>query len=462
MELVFCFPMRKWTYRNGLIKELSVLVIPIVIQNLISNFINFADTVMLGRVSQTALSAGSLANQIYFILAIVYFGLASSITILSSQYWGRKDYQTIGSIFGIGLLISAAFSIPVAIVSFLIPETVLLFWTNDPLLIQEGASYLRIVSFSYLCMTISQPYLSIMKSCERVRLSTRISVIALVINVTGNAILIFGLFGLPAFGIKGAAIATCIARFTELLICGRDYLKQNILSHDPRSFFQIPKELRHDFNRHCMPAFLNDLLWGFAFNMNSVIMGHLGSDMVAASSVVSIVREILTVVGFSIASGSAILLGKEIGEGNLELARKDASEILHLTFLVSLIQAGVLYAVSGFIPGLVVLSETAKGYLLYMLKISCLYTIGQVINTLLIASFFRCGGDSKYGMRLDMVSMWGFAVPIGLLSAFVLHLPPLTVYTLLCLDEAVKLPFALYHYKQGNWINDLTRTAFAE
>ncbi|MBR3347388.1 MAG: MATE family efflux transporter [Solobacterium sp.] len=445
-----------------MIKELSALVIPIVIQNLISNFINFADTVMLGRVSQTALSAGSLANQIYFILAIVYFGLASSITILSSQYWGRKDYQTIGSIFGIGLLISAAFSIPVAIVSFLIPETVLLFWTNDPLLIQEGASYLRIVSFSYLCMTISQPYLSIMKSCERVRLSTRISVIALVINVTGNAILIFGLFGLPTFGIKGAAIATCIARFTELLICGRDYLKQNILSHDPRSFFQIPKELRHDFNRHCMPAFLNDLLWGFAFNMNSVIMGHLGSDMVAASSVVSIVREILTVVGFSIASGSAILLGKEIGEGNLELARKDASEILHLTVLVSLIQAGVLYAVSGFIPGLVVLSETAKGYLLYMLKISCLYTIGQVINTLLIASFFRCGGDSKYGMRLDMVSMWGFAVPIGLLSAFVLHLPPLTVYTLLCLDEAVKLPFALYHYKQGNWINDLTRTAFAE
>ncbi|MBR3202969.1 MAG: MATE family efflux transporter [Solobacterium sp.] len=454
--------MRKWTYRNGLIKELSALVIPIVIQNLISNFINFADTVMLGRVSQTALSAGSLANQIYFILAIVYFGLASSITILSSKYWSRKDYQTIGSIFGIGLLISAAFSIPVAIVSFLIPETVLLFWTNDPLLIQEGASYLRIVSFSYLCMTISQPYLSIMKSCERVRLSTRISVIALVINVTGNAILIFGLFGLPAFGIKGAAIATCIARFTELLICGRDYLKQNILSHDPRSFFQIPKELRHDFNRHCMPAFLNDLLWGFAFNMNSVIMGHLGSDMVAASSVVSIVREILTVVGFSIASGSAILLGKEIGEGDLELARKDASEILHLTVLVSLIQAGVLYAVSGFIPGLVVLSETAKGYLLYMLKISCLYTIGQVINTLLIASFFRCGGDSKYGMRLDMVSMWGFAVPIGLLSAFVLHLPPLTVYTLLCLDEAVKLPFALYHYKQGNWINDLTRTAFAE
>ena len=417
---------------------------------------------MLGRVSQTALSAGSLANQIYFILAIVYFGLASSITILSSQYWGRKDYQTIGSIFGIGLLISAAFSIPVAIVSFLIPETVLLFWTNDPLLIQEGASYLRIVSFSYLCMTITQPYLSIMKSCERVRLSTRISVIALVINVTGNAILIFGLFGLPAFGIKGAAIATCIARFTELLICGRDYLKQNILSHDPRSFFQIPKELRYDFNRHCMPAFLNDLLWGFAFNMNSVIMGHLGSDMVAASSVVSIVREILTVVGFSIASGSAILLGKEIGEGNLELARKDASEILHLTVLVSLIQAGVLYAVSGFIPGLVVLSETAKGYLLYMLKISCLYTIGQVINTLLIASFFRCGGDSKYGMRLDLISMWGFAVPIGLLSAFVLHLPPLTVYTLLCLDEAVKLPFALYHYKQGNWINDLTRTAFAE
>ena len=454
--------MKLVSYRKGLIRQLSVLVVPIVIQNLISNFVNFADTVMLGRVSQTALSAGSLANQIYFILAIVYFGLTSSITILSSQYWGKKDYQTIGSIFGIGLIISAVFSIPVAIVSFLMPETVLLFWTNDSVLIQEGAAYLRIVSFSYLCMTISQPYLSIMKSCERVQLSTRISVTALFINVIGNAILIFGLLGAPALGIRGAAIATCIARLTELLVCGYDYLHQKILSHDPLSFFRIPKVLRDDFSHHCMPAFLNDLLWGFAFNMNSVIMGHLGSDMVAASSVVSIVREIISVVGFGIASGSAILLGKEIGEGNTELARNDAADILRLTVLVSLIQAALLYAVSGWIPNLVVLSDTAKGYLLYMLKISCVYTIGQVINTLLIASFFRCGGDAKYGVRLDLLSMWGFAVPVGLLSAFVFRLPPLTVYTLLCLDEAVKLPFALQHYRQGNWINDLTRTEFAE
>ena len=449
-------------FRNGLIRELSVLVIPIVIQSLISNFVNFADTVMLGRVSQTALSAGSLAGQVYFVLSIIYFGLASSITILSSQYWGKKDYKTIGSIFGIGLIISALFSIPTAVLAFVIPQKVLLFWTSDPVLIAEGASYLRIVSFSYLCMCFSQPYLSTMKSCERVQLSTRISVTALIVNVIGNAILIFGLFGLPAMGIRGAALATCIARFTELAICGIDYFHQEILSHDPRTFFRIPSQLYQDFRRHCLPAFINDVIWGFAYNMNSVIMGHLGSDMVAASSVVGIVREIVTVVGFGIATGSAILLGKEIGSGNSELARRDASSILKLTFQVSLVQAALLYLISGFIPSLVVISDTAKQYLLYMLHISCIYTIGQVINTLLIASFFRCGGDSRYGMMLDVLSMWGFAVPVGLLSAFVFHLPPLTVYTLLCLDEAVKLPFALIHYRRGTWINDLTRTEFAE
>ncbi len=454
--------MEKRRFRNGLIKELSFLVIPIVIQNLISNFVNFADTIMLGRVSQTALSAGSLAGQVYFILSIIYFGLASSITILSSQYWGKQDYKTIGSIFGIGLIISALFSIPAALLAFIIPEKVLLFWTTDQLLIAEGAKYLRIVSFSYLCMCLSQPYLSTMKSCERVRLSTRISVTALIVNVIGNAILIFGLFGLPAMGIRGAAIATCIARFTELGMCVYDYFHQKILSYDPRTFFRIPSQLYRDFHRHCLPAFINDVIWGFAFNMNSVIMGHLGSDMVAASSVVGIVREIVTVVGFGIATGSAILLGKEIGAGNTELARKDASSILKLTFQVSLVQAALLYLISGFIPSLVVISDTAKQYLLYMLHISCLYTIGQVINTLLIASFFRCGGDSRYGMRLDVISMWGFAVPVGLLAAFVFHLPPLTVYTLLCLDEAVKLPFALIHYRKGNWINDLTRTEFAD
>ena len=215
-----------------------------------------------------------------------------------------------------------------------------------------------------------------------------------------------------------------------------------------------------DFKKYCMPALINDVLWVFAYNMNSVIMGHLGSDMVAASSVVGVARELVAVVGFGISSAAAIMLGKEIGEGNRELAQQDADAILLTTFLVTVVQGVVLYLLRPFIKDAVILSDTASHYLMYMLTLSCFYQVLQVLNTLLIASIFRCGGDTRYGVRLDLLSMWGITVPLGLISAFVLKLPPLTVYTILCIDEVSKFPFALFHYKGGSWNRNLTREEF--
>ncbi len=443
--------------RPGFFKDLFVLVIPIVIQNLIASAVSMADVVMLGRVDQTSLSASSLAGQVQFLLFVVYFGLASALTILASQYWGKGDRKTIARIFAIGLIISMFFSTLASVLAFFCPGAVIRVWTNVPELIEAGKKYLRFVALSYFFGGITQPYLSIMKSCERVNFSTVLSVFTLGLNVILNALLIFGLFGLPRMGIIGAALATTISRAVELLICFIDFMRQSIMPKSPLNMFSIPVSLIKDFIRYCLPAFINDAMWGLAFNMNSVIMGHLGSDIVAANSVVSVVRDLVSTFGFGISAAAAILLGKEIGESRLDTARSNAGSIMRTAFLASLFQGAILLLVSPFIPGLVKISATAASYLRVMLYINVIYQIGQIMNTVMIASLFRCGGDSRYGMILDIICMWGFAVPLGLISAFVLKLPPLTVYILMCTDEFAKMPFALHHYKSGSWIKNLTR-----
>lgn len=443
--------------RPGFYHDILVLVLPIVVQNLITSLVSMADVIMLGKVNQTVLSASSLAGQVQFLLNIIYFGLSSAITILASQYWGKGDHKTLSHIFGLGLLISLFFSTLATVLAITIPDKIIAIWTNVPELRQEGAKYLRYVALSYFFMGITQPYLSLMRSCERVRMATVVSATALVANVILNSLLIFGLFGFPKLGIVGAAIATCLARFLELLICSVDFARQSIFSRRLRDIFTLPRELLNDFCKYSLPAFINDASWGLAYNMNSIIMGHLGSDIVAANAIVVNVRDLLLIVGYAVSSASSILLGKELGSNQISLARSDARSIMSLVIKLSLVQGLLLFLITPLVPYFADLSETAVSYLKVMLYISCVYQIGIMINTLTIASFFRCGGDSKYGMKLDMISMWCWAVPMGLLGAFVFKFPPLVVYAIMCTDEFVKLPFSIHHYRSGTWIRNLTR-----
>ncbi len=443
--------------REGFYHELFVLVIPIVIQNLITSAVSMADVVMLGRVDQTSISASSLAGQVMFLLNVVFFGLNSSLTILSAQYWGKKDTKAISKILGIGLIISLLITSLFSAAAFFFPNHVIRIWTNVPELIDAGAVYLKYVAASYIFLGLTQPYLIILKSCERVRFATALSASTLLLNVLLNALLIFGLGPFPEMGIRGAALATTISCGVGLVVCALDFFRQDIISKNAQEIFSIPKALVTDFMKYSLPAFINDAMWGLAFNMNSIIMGHLGSDIVAANSVVSVARDLVTVVGFGISAAASIMLGKEIGENKLEVAKKDASSILRVAFVSTLISGLVLLIMSPFVPGLVKISETAAYYLRIMLYINVVYQMGQIINTVLIASLFRCGGNSRYGMILDIICMWGFAVPLGLISAFVLKLPPLIVYVLMCTDEFAKMPFAIHHYLKGGWIKNITR-----
>lgn len=433
------------------------LSLPIVIQNLLSAAVNSADVVMLNSVGQSAIASVSLAAQFSQILFMFFYGMGTGVTMLSAQYWGKKDIHAIELVQGIALRFSIVISGVFAMLALFLPQAVMKLFTNDPELIALGVSYLRIVSFSYLFCSISEVYLASLRSVERVTVSTLLNAMAFGLNVLLNAVFIFGLFGAPKLGVAGVALATSISRGIQLAGCILVSCRSGDVKLRFSYIFRKNKVLFQDFVRLSLPAVANDVVWSSAFSVYSAILGHLGSDMVAANSIVVVVRNFATVFCFGLASASSIWIGKQIGEGDKERAKKDGRRFLRLTIATAVIGGIFILLISPFILKYAALTEQAMAYMKVMLLINSYYVLGAAINTTLIAGVFRAGGDSSFGLKCDTIDMWCYAVPLGLISAFVLKLPPLVVYFLLCTDEFVKIPWVLKRFRSNKWLNDVTK-----
>jgi len=438
-------------------KELFAIVLPITIQNFLNSAVNFADVFMIGFAGQKALAAVSLANQYQFLLQGLFFGMASGVTILCSQYWGKQDMKSIQAVMGIAWKITMAVTAVIAFLAFFFPKNLMLIYTNDMELVKTGAVYLRIAGISYFIAGISSVYESTLKSIERAHISTLIASMALILNVILNAIFIFGLCGFPKMGVLGAALATLIARIAELVFCLIDMRRGKVFQVDLRIVLGRHPLLFRDFLNYSLPALANDILWTLAFSSYSVILGHLNSDMVAANAITTNVRELCTILCFGISGGGSVLLGKRIGERKMEEAEKTASWLCQSAFAVGVITGGIILLIRPLIPHLFDLTPRAESYMMGMLLISSYYIIGQDMNTLLIAGIFRAGGNTRFGLICDTVTMWVVSVPLGVISAFVLHLPPMTVYFILCLDEFWKVPVVIRYYKSKKWLKNITR-----
>ena len=438
-------------------KDILRLAVPIVLQNIVTTAVNSADVIMLGFVGQDALSAGSLANQVMFILNLVYTGISSGVIMLAAQYWGKKDTKTIEHIMGIGMQLSMFISSMFFIMAFFFPHILMRIFTNDINLIYAGIPYLRMVSFSYLFMSFSQVYLCAMRSIERVHFSTVTNAVALILNIIFNAVFIFGLFGAPKLGILGVALATVIARGVEFTICVIDNFIPKAIHFHIKNILEVNKILFFDFMKYSLPAFGNEIVWGVAFSMYSVIMGHLDSDIVAANAVVVVARNLGTVACFGIADAGAIILGKSIGSGNTDTIKSDSSHFVKITSMSAVVGGIVIFLLRPVFFTMADLTPTAQSYLSIMLFINMYYIVGQAFNTAMICGVFRSGGDSKWGFFCDIIDMWCYSVPLGFISAFVLKLPPMWVYFLICTDEFVKIPFVYKHYKSYKWLKNITR-----
>lgn len=434
------------------------LVVPIIIQNLLSVAVNSADVVMLNYVGQSSISAVSLASNYASVLFMVFYGLGTGATLLCAQYWGKKDLQAIRVVEGIALRFSLAITLIFSGFALLAPELMMKLFTTDTELIRIGASYLRVMSLTYLCWSIIEIYLAVLRSVGRVTIAMILNIVAFALNIFLNAVFIFGLFGAPCLGAVGVAIATVLSRVIELLCC---IFVSMVLCKDlklnPAYMFIRNKALLKDFISLSLPALGNDVSWSVAFSMYSVILGHLGTDAVAANSLVVVVRNLGTVLCFGTASAGGILLGNVMGEGNMERAKEYASKLLKLTILTGAIGGVVILIATPFVLSFASLSNTAMHYLKYMLLINSYYVMGAAVNTTLIAGVFRSGGDTRFGLICDTVDMWCYAVPLGFLAAFVFKLPVLIVYFLLCTDEFVKWPWVIKRYRSGKWLKNITR-----
>ena len=438
-------------------RKLIRLTVPIAFQSLMLAAVAAGDAIMLGRLEQDSMAAVSLATQVQFVQNMVLAAVTGTIAILGAQYWGKRDKDTISDIFCMSLRLAVLVSALFFAACVFFPEKLMLLFASDASLIEIGAGYLRIAGWSYLLTGISQCYLAIMKVTEHASRSAWVSSGAVVLNIVLNAVFIFGLLGVPAMGARGAALATLIARVVELVWAVASSYQNGFLRPRLSRLFVRDPLLARDYRKCALPILGGALFWGVGFTSYTAIMGHLGSDAAAANSVAAVVRDLFCCLNSGISAAGGIMVGNELGAGELERGKLYGSHLSRLSILVGFFSTALVLAVTPFVVRFILLTDTARSYLVGMMIIMSVYMIGRCINTIVINGVFDAGGDTLFDMYSLAVAMWCVAIPLALLGAFVFHWPVLLVYACTCVDEVGKLPWVYAHYKKYKWVKDLTR-----
>ena len=437
--------------------KLYRLTLPIAFQSLMLAAVAACDALMLGRISQNAMSAVSLATQVQFVQNMLLGAVTGTVAILGAQYWGRGDRDTIQRIFWISLRLAGGVSMLFCAICVGCPRLLMKLFTHDEPLIEIGVKYLRIAGWSYLLAGVAQCLLALMKVTDRAPRSAWISSGAVVLNILLNAVFIFGLFDVPAMEAEGAALATLIARAAELFCALLSSLQKGFFRPRLSFFFSRDKLLLRDYGKIGLPLLGSYVFWGVGFTSYTAALGHMGPDAAAANSVAAVVRDLLCCLCNGVCAGGGILLGNELGAGKLEKGREYGEKLSKLSVLLGVVAAVTVLALAFPVTHMVKLSEEARKLLLQLMPVLAVYMIGRCINTVVINGVFSAGGDTYFDVYSLAVTMWGLAVPLAFLGVFLFHWPVPVVYACTCVDEVGKLPWVYVHYKKYRWVRDLTR-----
>ena len=437
--------------------KLKKLAMPITFQSLMLAAVAAADALMLGGVAQNEMTAVSLATQIQFVQNMFLMAATAAGAILGAQYWGKGDREMVRTLFNMMLRWCGTISLIFFSACELYPSVLMGLFSHDAPIVEIGSAYLRIAGWSYLITGVSQCYLTTMKVSDHVTPCAWISSSAVVSNIILNAVFIFGFLGIPAMNARGAALATTLARVIELVLClavssGKDYLRPAW-----NRFFVKTKQLAADFRRQCFPLLGGGLLWGVGFTSYTAIMGHMGTDAAAANAVAAVVRDLICCVCNGVGSAAGIMVGNELGAGSLEKGRAYGIKLRNISFVIGFASTAVVLALTPLVTHMVILTEEAGQYLTGMMIIMAVYMIGRCVNTVTINGVLDGGGDTVFDMYSLAVCMWGLAIPLALLGAFVFHWPVLVVYACTCLDEVGKIPWVMCRFRKYKWVKDLTR-----
>ena len=438
-------------------EKLKKLTLPIAFQSLMLALVAACDALMLGRVTQNQMTAVSLATQIPFVLSMFIFAVIGAGSILGAQYWGRGDRLTLQKIFNLMLRWAGLISFIFFTACEFIPEALMHLFSHDEPIIEIGSAYLRIAGVSYLLSGVSQCYLATMKVTEHAAPGAWISSTAVVLNILLNAVFIFGLLGAPRMEARGAALATTLSRVAELGLCIYVSRGEKYVRPAWGKLLETQKELSRDFRRQCLPLLGGGLFWGVGFTSYTAIMGHMGTDAAAANSVSAVVRDLICCVCNGVGSAAGIMVGNELGAGNLEKGKAYGIRLKNLSFVIGFASTAVVLALTPLVTRMVILTEEAQSYLTGMMIIMAVYMIGRSVNTVTINGVLDGGGDTLFDMYSLAVCMWGIAITLALLGAFVFHWPVLLVYACTCLDEVGKIPWVMARFRKYKWVKNLTR-----
>ena len=437
--------------------KLRKLAAPIAFQSLMLAAVAAGDALMLGRVAQNEMTAVSLATQIQFVQNMFLMAATAAGAILGAQYFGKGDRETVRDLFNMMLRWCGAISLVFFAACEICPDLLMRLFSHDEPIIEIGSAYLRIAGWSYLITGISQSYLAAMKVTDHVTPSAWISSSAVVSNIILNAVFIFGLLGFPAMNARGAALATTLARVIELALCVAVSSGKTFLRPAWARFFEKKKLLAVDFRRQCFPLLGGGLLWGVGFTSYTAIMGHMGTDAAAANAVAAVVRDLICCVCNGVGSAAGIMVGNELGAGNLERGKVYGIKLKNISYVIGFSSTAAVLALTPLVVRMVILTEEAGQYLTGMMIIMAVYMIGRCVNTVTINGVLDGGGDTIFDMYSLAVCMWGIAIPLALLGAFVFNWPVLAVYACTCLDEVGKIPWVMCRFRKYRWVRDLTR-----
>lgn len=456
--------MRSLRQGKAFYKDFFMLMIPMVIQQFITNLMALADTFMVGALGETELAAITIANSPFFVVQLLIFGIQSGACVLVAQYHGKGNTEAINKVLGIGLYASCLFSFVVLLIQTTVPEFVMHLLTNNESLVQPGADYSRIVCISYFFSAVSGIYIAVQRSMGNTRLGAVVLSVSGVMNVVLNWMLIFGNLGCPALGVEGAAIATTISRAFEVAAVAVYAVRDRRFRIRVSLLLRPGIAMTRDFIKYAMPVVINELLWSFATSLYTVIMGHMADNtpIIAAFTIAGNIERVLSVCMFAASGAAAIVIGREIGKGGRGSIREKAialnavSAALGVFSLLLVLAVRFLFAEDYIFP-LMGLSRDAVGIALYMLTfLGCAMPL-RAVNITNVVGVFRGGGDVRYALICDVAPIYFFCLPAAAICALVLGLDIRIVYPCMFLDEIVKVGLCVARLRSGKWINDVTR-----
>lgn len=443
-------------------KTLFILALPIIIQNLLMSSLSMADTMMVGALGDASVAAVGIGNQVNFLVQLFMFGIVGGSSIFISQFWGKKDKYNIKKTVGLSIVSSAIVGAVGTIIVLLGSSFIAKIFSDDIIVIHQVVTYLKVMSFSYIINAITIGLAFSLRSIEDSKSPMIVSAVAVFINIGLNYCLIFGEFGMPELGVKGAAIATVIARYLEasllILIASRNEVFKGKVSE----FFEFDVEFSKEVYKAVIPVLLNDICWGIGNFLYSVAYGQIGTEAMASVQICTNVQNIFMVLGMSMSSAALVMIGNQIGADEEDVAKDYGTKFVILSCLTGIIVGIALILSSNSIVGLFNVSTDVKMYSILILNIFSILAPIRMMNLVIIVGVLRGGGDAGYALKAEAIPMWLIGVPIAFIGAVILRLDVYYVVTLVSIEEIFKFILAFRRLRSGKWMNSVIKNIEVE